>query len=108
MPSLLHNRDVSWFIDNQAAEAALVKAGSPTESMCSLALVATAALTALGARPCFERIPSSDNPADVLSRAGYDDPVVLSRLRAAQWEACPPREPPVAALAFDRLFISPL
>ena len=96
---------VIWFIDNKAAEAALVKAGSPTESMCRLALVATAALTSFGARPWFEWIPSDDNPADVLSRAGFDDPVVASHLDSGRWEALAPREPPAAELDFDSLFL---
>eukprot|EP00959_Pyramimonas_sp_CCMP1952_P428707 8979101-Pyramimonas_sp.AAC.1 len=64
MLGVFRGADVLWFIDNQAAEAALVKAGSPTESMCRLALQATAALVALGSRPWFERAPSDDSPAD--------------------------------------------
>ena len=39
MPDMLREADVIWFIDNSAAEAALIKAGSPTQTMCTLALL---------------------------------------------------------------------
>ena len=65
---LLRGRDLLWFIDNTSAESALVKAGSPTETMCRLALMATAALAGLGARAWYEHVESDDNPADVFSR----------------------------------------
>ena len=73
LPDLLRGRDVLWFIDNTSAEAALVKAGSPTESMCALALAAMAALAGLGTRPWFDHVPSADNSADPLSRGGLED-----------------------------------
>ena len=60
VPDLLRGQDVLWFIDNTSAESALVKAGSPTETMCELALGATAALASLGVRPWFEHVPSPD------------------------------------------------
>ena len=85
MPELLRRHDVLWFIDNTSAESALVKAGSPTESMCRLALTATAALAGLDARPWFEHVASPDNPADVLSRAGLRDPLVMGRVASGEW-----------------------
>ena len=47
-PELLCGRDVIWILDNTSAECALAKACSPTESMCRLALLATASLAGLG------------------------------------------------------------
>ena len=85
MPELLRRHDVLWLIDNTSAESALVKAGSPTESMCRLALTATAALAGLDARPWFEHVASPDNPADVLSRAGLRDPLVMGRVASGEW-----------------------
>ena len=53
LPESLRGREVIWFVDNTSAETSLVKSGSPTETMCSLALVASAALTGIGARTWF-------------------------------------------------------
>ena len=82
VPDTLRGADVIWFIDNAAAEAALVKAGSPTQTMCRIALIATAALAAVGARTWYEHVPSEASPADVLSRAGLDDPAVRAAIEA--------------------------
>ena len=76
MPDMLREQDVIWFIDNTSAESALVKAGSPTETMCRPALRAAAILAGLRARVWYEHVPSPDNPADVLSRDATDDPAV--------------------------------
>ena len=38
----IQDRDIIWFVDNEAAEGAMVKAGSPQVAMCGLALVAIA------------------------------------------------------------------
>ena len=93
LPELLKGRDVIWFLDNTSAEAALVKAGSPTQSMASLALVATATLARLRARVWFDHVPSSDNPADVLSREAGGDPEVARKLASGEWLAVPAVEP---------------
>ena len=98
MPDALRDADVVWFIDNTAAEAALVKAGSPTQTMCALALVATAALASLRVRPWFEHVPSPDNPADALSRGGYSDPKVAEEIRAGRYVASEPVAPPMDAI----------
>ena len=98
MPHLLRQADVIWFIDNSAAEAALVKAGSPTQTMCTLALVATAALASLKVRPWFEHIPSEDNPADVLSRGGLEDAAVAEAVRSGEFLVREPVEPPTEAV----------
>ena len=93
-PRVLRGRDVIWFIDNTSAETALIKASSPTESMCRPALYAQAALAALRTRVWYEHIPSADNPADVLSRAGFADEGVQQLLDAEQWVPLPPVAPP--------------
>ena len=72
-----------------------VKAGSPTESMCTLALAAMAALAALGTRPWFDHVPSADNPADPLSRGGLQDEDVARMIADGRYvvhEAVPPPE----------------
>ena len=72
----------------------MVKAASPTQTMCRPALFAQAAFNALRARVWVEHIPSADNPAEVLSRAGYADPIVQAHLRAGRWRELKPRRPP--------------
>ena len=94
LPESLRGREVIWFVDNTSAETSLVKSGSPTETMCSLALVASAALAGIGARTWFEHVPSPDNPADVLSRDGLADPEVARKVAAGEWRMRTPREPP--------------
>ena len=91
---LIADSEVIWWIDNTSAETSLIKAGSPTTTMCALALVATACFARLRARPWFEHIDSADNPADVLSRAGDRDPEVARRLSSGEWVRLPAREPP--------------
>ena len=85
MADLFRHQDVIWFIDNTSAEAALIKAGSPTESMCRLALEAAAILAGLGARVWYEHVPSADNPADVLSREALRDPALRSKIEVGEW-----------------------
>ena len=88
-----------WWIDNTSAQAAMVKAGSPTVSMGRLALQAHAMLTALRCRVWVEHVPSGDNPADVLSRAGLDDPAVHHACATGLWTF----RDPVAPSCFERL-----
>ena len=85
LPEMLRDRDVLWFIDNTSAEAALVKAGSPTQSMCAMALTATAALAGIRARTWYDHVPSPDNPADPLSRGGLSDEGGSWRVAAGQY-----------------------
>ena len=94
VPELLEGEDVLWWIDNTSAEAALVKAGSPTESMCDIALAATAALAGLRCRPWFDHVPSPDNPADALSRDGLEDETVRRRIACGAYVVREAVEPP--------------
>ena len=49
-PEALRGEDIMWYVDNTSAESALVKSGSPTLSVCYLALLANAAMAGLRAR----------------------------------------------------------
>ena len=53
MPEVLYCQDVVWFVDNTSAESALIKAGSPTETMCRPALRAAAMMA--GQPPCVNK-----------------------------------------------------
>ena len=105
VPELLRGMDIIWFIDNSSAESALVKAGSPTETMCRQALYATAMLAGLGCRVWFEHVPSKDNIADVLSRDAKDDPMVRAMIESGQWLWVDARMPALEGpLDFERLW----
>ena len=103
-PARLKGKDVIWFLDNTSAETALVKAGGPTETMCFLALIAGAALGGLGAAVWYDHVGTNDNPADVLSRAGLEDPAVLSNVERGVWDVVKVVEPDVTTLEFHRLW----
>ena len=104
MPERLRGRDIIWFIDNRAAESALVKAGSPTETMSRIALVAMACWSRLRCRPWFDHVASADNPADALSRGGLDDPEVAPRVASGEYVAVPPVEPETSELDYELLW----
>ena len=82
---LMTGSDVIWFIDNTAAVAAMIKAASPVEDNSKMALLASMAFVAAGARVWFEYVNTKQNPADPLSRGGFDDPVTLSHLQDGSW-----------------------
>ena len=65
--------------------------------MTRLALQATAMFAALNCRCWFEHIPSDDNPSDVLSRAGMEDPEVRRKCDAGEWVFRNPIVPRVSA-----------
>ena len=106
-PGLIRNRDVLWFIDNSAAESALVKAGSPTQTMSRFALVASACLGRLRCRPRYDHVASADNPADALSRGGREDPEVAPRVASGAYVVVSPVEPPTDRLEYQLLWGSP-
>ena len=70
-PCLFQNQDILWFIDNQAALGALVKAASSAEDMSELSLLCSLSLAILDARTWFEYVPSALNMSDGLSREGW-------------------------------------
>lgn len=96
-PERIRGRDVLWFIDNTSAESALVKCGSTTPSMARLALQASMAFVALGARAWFEHVPSADNPSDVLSRDGFADEGVARLIAQGGLVLVRACEPPLAS-----------
>ena len=93
MPEIIRDQDVLWFIDNTSAESALVKAGSPTETMCRPALIASANMAGLNARIWYEHVPSPDNPADVLSRDAIADAEVAEKVEKGVWRMMSPVVP---------------
>ena len=98
MPEMIRDQDVLWFIDNTSAESALVKAGSPTETMCRPALIASAIIAGLNSRVWYEHVPSPDNPADVLSRDATMDPEVAEKVATGLWIMRCPVVPELGAM----------
>ena len=94
LPQVLKDSTIIWFLDNTSAETAMIKSASPTETMCRLAMVAGAALAGLGAKTWFDHVASADNPADVLSRAGFSDKQVAEAVRTRRVDVIEPKEPP--------------
>ena len=81
----LGGRAILWFFDNLSALTAMTKSGSPVEDSSELAMVGAYLLTMQGARAWFEHVPSASNPSDPLSRDGFSDPWVASKIEAGEW-----------------------
>lgn len=73
-PDLLEGRDLLWFVDNEAAVSALVRAASSEEDVHELAQLSRILLFRLRSRPWYEWVDSESNPSDGLSRLGLADP----------------------------------
>ncbi len=71
------DRDVIFFIDNQAVCAALCKGASRSDDIQAFTTAFHTMVTKLHARVWFEWVPSQANPADELSRRG-SSPFVAS------------------------------
>jgi len=89
---VLRDRDITWYIDNTSAAAALIKGSSPQDDSSAIALVAALALASLSCRVWVEYIDTHQNPADRLSRDGFDDPIVKAHVSARRWK---PHQPQV-------------
>ena len=74
LPQAFLGRDVTCFVDNEAAAAALIRGGFGAEDVDLLSQLAHLAFMPLQARVWFEWVDSEANPADGLSRLGLDDP----------------------------------
>ena len=102
----LYNKDITWFIDNSAALASLIKSSSPKETMAKICLVSHMALSKLVCRPWFEWVDSASNVADPLSRKiGFADPWV----QLQDWEEIEPVQPvwrDLQDLSFELLWSS--
>ena len=77
--SHLRNRDVVWFIDNQAICAALVRGSSGCDDISAIVSLCHLAWASLSARVWIEYIPSDSNPSDGLSRDGLRDEWTLKQ-----------------------------
>jgi len=87
--SRLANRLAFWFIDNQAACTALIKAASPVEDNSRMALIAGLSLAAIRSFVWYEYVHTKQNPSDGLSRDGWADSIVRAKLMSGEWEALP-------------------
>eukprot|EP00435_Cladocopium_sp_Y103_P067262 s583_g29.t1 len=72
--------DVLWFIDIEAAAAALIRASTAEADVLSLVQQAHLQFHDLRIRPWFEWIDTESNPADGLSREGISDAWTLQKL----------------------------
>ena len=72
-PELVQGRDVTWYIDNEAAVSSLIRGASRSSDVGHIAVAAHLAMLAIDARPWFEWIDTASNPADGLSRDGLQD-----------------------------------
>lgn len=70
---LLANKDVLWFIDNEAAVASLIRAGSSQLDVHLICTFSHAWCFQHNARVWYEWIDSSSNASYGLSRAGLND-----------------------------------
>ena len=86
---VLRGWDVLWFIDNTSALAALIKGSSGVPDSARLAMRATATLTACRCRVWYEYVASAQNPADVLSRAAWQDARVRQNIQDGLWKRLP-------------------
>ena len=64
----LADRDVIFWIDNEAARFGLIRGSSPVPVSQELVSEAWARISAMAAFPWFERVPSVGNPIDGPSR----------------------------------------
>ena len=69
-PKLLRGRQALWFIDNQGAIGALIRATSRSGDCAALAMAAQCALHALHVEHWCELFDSNANPGDPFSRYG--------------------------------------
>jgi hypothetical protein len=75
----LISKSVIWFIDNEAATAALIRASTSEPDVLTLVQQAHLQFSRLQTRIWFEWIDTESNPADGLSRDGTNDEWTLSQ-----------------------------
>ena len=76
---VLRSCDMVWFIDNESAASALVRATYAETDILLMVQQAHLQFHALKIRPWFEWIDSESNPSDGLSRLGLLDPWTLTQ-----------------------------
>ena len=99
LPQAMANRDVIWFIDNQAACQLLTKGCSTSSDLCFIASLAHLMFARLRCRVYFEYIESHANPSDGLSRAGLEDTWTLLQ----NWKLMTAEIPDLIAVAASSL-----
>jgi len=68
--ALLRDRDVTWFIDNEAAASSMIRGGSSQADVNDIAEATHLLLHRIGCRLWVEWIDTGSNPADGASREG--------------------------------------
>ena len=84
----LQGRQVTWYVDNTSAVAAMIKGASPQVDSSPLALQAALACVHLGCRLWIEWVPSHQNLSDGLSRQGWQDKHVKAKIASGAWTRC--------------------
>ena len=85
---VLANRDVLFFIDNEAARLGLVAGSSPVESSRDLISQTWRGLMQIGACGWFARVPTSGNLADDPSRDDFELPTKLGFVKVQVGGEC--------------------
>ena len=73
LTSIFQDCDVLWWVDNEAAVAALVRGTSSQDDVHEVSQATHLVLHKLSSRVWWEWIDSSSNPSDGLSRSGLED-----------------------------------
>ena len=81
---------LTWYVDNTAALSALTKACSCTADNSPMALVAGLMAAREGCRSWFEWVPSHQSLSDGLSRYGWGDKLVQTKLARGEWTSLNP------------------
>ena len=79
LPESLRDRDVLWFVDNEAAAAAMILGSSGSRDVDMIVQLAFLQFHSLNCRIWVEWINSASNPSDGLSRGGLQDAWTLSQ-----------------------------
>ena len=87
VPEPLVSQSLLWFIDNEAAAAALIRASTSEADVLIMVQQAHLQFSRLQARTWFEWIDTESNPADGLSRDGLHDSWTSSQ--PWQLQECP-------------------
>ena len=78
-PESLSNRELVWFIDNEAALSSLIRGTSRAEDVGHIAACTQVAMLEHSCTAWYEWIDSDSNPADGLSRDGVSDQWTMSQ-----------------------------
>ena len=78
-PESLSNRELVWFIDNEASLSSLIRGTSRAEDVGRIAACTQVAMLEHSCIAWYEWIDSDSNPADRLSRDGVSDQWTMSQ-----------------------------